>query len=415
MDTTPPNIDEQEPGTANEHSEGQRFYQLLTRDSADNLPRTPSAVERQLFLSDETLRLACEAGGIGVWRRDIETGREVWSAKYYEIYGFAPEIQPCFENWLAAVHPDDRNAILDDHRRMNAEHIVQLQNEFRILHPSGIRWVREIGRNFYDADGRQTEMVGVALDITERKKWEEEMRRALRGKDDFLAMVAHELRNSLSIITGALRLADKKENFRDHADAIVKKNVTLLTQLIGDLLDLTRVTQEKIILNRRPVDLEKVVNETVQQARLVFAEKALRFSITSSRPNLMLTADRYRFEQILINVIHNACKYTSAGGKVDVIINELPGSAVEIRVRDSGIGIPQEALKNIFELYTQVQAGEVQMRKGAVEGLGIGLSVVKRLMDLHGGTVRAHSDGVGKGAEFILTFPSDSPNGDFSA
>ena len=366
-----------------------------------------NSLEEKLLRSEETLRLACEGAEVGIWRRDVASGQELWSEKYYELYGFTRDTEACFENWLSAVHPEDREEILQDHRRMLDLKLTQLQNEFRILHPSGVRWIREIGRNFYDERGNQTEMIGIALDITRQKQWEQELRSICDRKDEFLSMLAHELRNSLSAITIAQTLSDRGAKSREWTDSLIKKKTQLLTRLVGDLLDLARLPKGNIELQRQPIDVVSVVTDLAEQARLIFADKCQKISLQSLEDSVVLNVDPVRFEQMIINVLHNACKYTPAHGDIGIHVSQSP-DWVSIAICDSGIGIAPQSLAAVFDLYTRLSSDS---RRGAsaetpsTAGLGIGLAIVKQLIDMHGGTVQAFSEGLGKGSQFVLRFP----------
>jgi len=364
-------------------------------------------VVHELTRSEETLRLACEGADVGIWRRDIASGKEIWSPKYYELYGFTPTTIPSFENWLAAVHPADKLLVLDDQARVVQGHLVQLQNEFRILHPSGIRWIREIGRTFYDPHGHPIEMVGIALDVTQVKLREEELARVSYRKDEFLSMLAHELRNSLSVITTALSLAKRMNKPSEWTDQLIRKQVNSLTGLVGDLLDLSRLTQGKVTLRCQQLDVRKVVSELIEEAELLFHVNSHEFSIEAPAGRVYVDADPLRFEQMITNILHNACKYTPPRGKIVVSIAEQP-QWVSISVKDNGIGIEPKLLHSVFDLYTQLnpqQTGRTDHFDTTSPGLGIGLSVVKQLIDMHGGQIEAFSEGRGKGSVFTLRFP----------
>lgn len=365
-----------------------------------------ASIEHRLFVSEETLRIACEAAEVGIWHRDVESGKEVWSSRYCEMYGFDPFTEPNFENWLAAVHPDDRALVLTDHRRMLEGRISQIANEFRVFHPSGVRWIREVGRNVFDSRGQIVEMVGIAMDITERRAREEAMKLSAQRKDEFLSMIAHELRNSLSVIVSALNLSKRGGKPAEWTDTLIRQKVKSLTRLIGDLLDLARITEGKVELSKQAVAIVEVAREILEQSEVLFREKSLTFSVNASSDDLSLWVDPVRFEQMLTNLVHNACKFTPQGGSVGVRIRREPHWML-VEVEDNGVGIDASSLESIFDLYTQLGSShEASNGSGEMSpGLGIGLSVVKQLVSMHGGSVAAESKGRGQGSRFTLRFP----------
>jgi DNA-binding response OmpR family regulator/anti-sigma regulatory factor (Ser/Thr protein kinase) len=240
----------------------------------------------------------------------------------------------------------------------------------------------------------------------------DDLRAADRQKDDFLAMLAHELRNPLAAIDYATQLASISPDQSDNATEIIHRQVRHLARLIDDLLDVSRITRGKIELQREPIDAATIVNRAAGTARPTIDQYRHRFKIEVAPIEMPLFADPMRAEQILVNLLTNAAKYTPEGGEIS--LKAYPDNDdVVIKVQDSGIGIPNEMLPRVFELFTQVNP-EIDRTKG---GLGIGLTVVRRLAEKHGGTVSATSDGLGKGTEFTVRLPrsTDRAGRDLSA
>jgi len=249
--------------------------------------------------------------------------------------------------------------------------------------------------------------IGIGLDVTERKRAEDERERARaqaeeasRIKDEFFAMLGHELRNPLGAITTALHVIDtgtpgdaRSAQARD----IITRQVRHLVRLVDDLLDVTRLTTGKITLGRRPVDLAAVARRVMGVVAATTPTHHLRCDATGS---VWIEADETRLEQILNNLVGNAVKFTPAGGRVMVDVASRGNEAV-LRVEDTGAGIPDDLLPRIFDLFVQGQTG---LHRPA-SGLGIGLTMVKRLVDLHGGRIEAVSDGPGRGSVFTVRFP----------
>jgi PAS domain S-box-containing protein len=250
---------------------------------------------------------------------------------------------------------------------------------------------------------------GVILEITERKKLEAELAQragelaeADRRKDEFLAMLAHELRNPLAAIRNALQVArlPAEGDTRERMAAVVDRQVENLVRLVDDLLDVARISRGKIELRRQPLDLAAVVERVAEGARGFAAERQHRLEVLLPGGPLWMEGDAVRLEQVLANLLHNAAKYTPPGGRIRLTVEREDGAAV-VRVADTGIGIRPEMLARIFDVFQQ--ADRIPGRVS--EGLGLGLTLVRRLTELHGGTVAARSPGPGRGSEFLVRLP----------
>jgi signal transduction histidine kinase len=231
----------------------------------------------------------------------------------------------------------------------------------------------------------------------------EALRRADRRKDEFLATLAHELRNPLAPIRNALeimRLASANTEAVERARAMMDRQVGQMVRLIDDLLDVSRITSGKLRLTPEVVLLDSVIATAVEISGPVLERAGLKFNLSLPPKPVRLHADRVRLAQVFTNLLNNAAKYTESGGSVSLTA-ELDGDAVVVRVKDSGVGIPPELQPQMFELFTQVDR-TLNRSQG---GLGIGLALVRRLVELHGGSVRVASPGVGKGAEFTVRLP----------
>jgi PAS domain S-box-containing protein len=238
----------------------------------------------------------------------------------------------------------------------------------------------------------------IARDITQRKRAEEALRAAGRAKDEFLALLGHELRNPLGALASAARVLDLPERSPDHvarARSIVDQQIERLSHLVDDLVDASRLTSSKMRLSRRPLDLSHVVEETIE----VLRTRGLldRHQLTFNGSQLWIDADETRIEQIVTNLIGNALKFTPAGGAITVTAR-CEGQHAVLAVKDTGVGISEDVLPTIFDLFVQ---GERSLERSQ-GGLGIGLTLVQRLVELHGGTVQALSDGSGMGSTFTV-------------
>ncbi|HYG63443.1 MAG TPA: ATP-binding protein [Thermoanaerobaculia bacterium] len=270
---------------------------------------------------------------------------------------------------------------------------------------------RDIGRRYMHvaytpeigAEGKVVSWVASVTDLTDRHRLEEALREADRRKDEFLATLAHELRNPLAPIRNAVHLARVKgppdPNLR-WAQEVIERQVQQLTRLVDDLLDVSRITRGKIDLRRERVELSAVIERAMETSRPLIEAAGHRLTVIFPERRLLLDADPTRVSQVLSNLLNNAAKYTSDGGHIELIAGQEGEEAV-IRVRDDGIGIPKEMLGLIFEMFTQVDTS-LERAQG---GLGIGLTIARRLVEMHGGTLEAASEGPGRGSELTVRLP----------
>jgi signal transduction histidine kinase len=237
----------------------------------------------------------------------------------------------------------------------------------------------------------------------------EALKEADRRKDEFLATLAHELRNPLAPIRNALeimRVGGARPDAADRAREIVERQVGQMVRLINDLLDVSRITRGKLGLAAERVGLGEVIEAALETSRPLLDEADLKFELSLPEAPLYVRGDRLRLAQVFSNLLNNAAKYTEPGGTVRLSAKRQGKEAV-VRVCDTGVGIPADVLPQVFELFTQVDR-TLNRSQG---GLGIGLALVKQIVDLHGGAVAVHSDGVGKGAEFVVRMPLEKANG----
>ena len=275
----------------------------------------------------------------------------------------------------------------------------------------GVHWVATFKLPLADEQGRYHQVLGVSSDISDRKKAEEALREANarlreadRRKDEFLAMLAHELRNPLAPIRNSihvLRLKGGEEATRLRHQDIIDRQVTHMARLLDDLLEVSRITRGKIELRPRPEVLADVLAQAAETVAPLIERRRQSLEITPSPPALCVMADADRLAQVVGNLLTNAAKYTDEGGSI-WLEGVREGSQAVIRVRDNGAGIAPEMLPRVFDLFAQAD----RTLGHAQGGLGIGLTLVQRLVQLHGGTVEAHSAGLGQGSEFIVRLPA---------
>jgi CheY-like chemotaxis protein len=259
-----------------------------------------------------------------------------------------------------------------------------------------------LGRIDRYEDGRLN-CQGISIDISRLKQVEDELRIADQRKNEFLATLAHELRNPLAPIRNGLeilRLTDGSGDIAHQARAMMERQLRQMVRLIDDLLDLSRISRGKIELKRESVDLTGVVQNALEVSRPLIEQAGHQITLELASDPLFVHADATRLAQVFANLLNNAAKYTNNSGHIRVIV-QRQGHEALVAVQDNGIGIPADMLPKVFEMFTQVD----RSLEKAQGGLGIGLSIAKQLIDMHGGSIEAHSEGPGKGSEFRVRLP----------
>ena len=375
-----------------------------------------AATESALRASEERLRFSLEAGQLGFWQHDLAADSLYCSDLCKAHFGRAPEDPLSHDEVLATVHPEDR----DRARQVIGEAVAQREGyvlEYRVLCPEGaVRWLMVRGHASYDAAGKAVSTFGVTLDITEQKSAEavqaeqaeqlrllsESLHEAARRKDEFLAMLAHELRNPLSPVASAVEIMRARPSRMqgERAREVVERQLHHMSRLIDDLLDVSRITTGKITLKKERLDLVEALERALEAAHAFITRSG--HDLEAQFPEIPVYAyvDPVRVEQVVTNLLHNAAKYTEAGGIITLTL-EAGDECARIRVRDTGIGIPPNLLGQVFDLFTQ---GERSLDRSQ-GGLGLGLTLVRNLTLLHGGSVEAFSEGSGCGSEFVVTLP----------
>jgi PAS domain S-box-containing protein len=258
--------------------------------------------------------------------------------------------------------------------------------------------------------GKHRYFTGLVRDITERKRTEKQfydlligLREGDRRKDEFLAMLAHELRGPLAPLSNMLEIMKRAagdSGILEQARGTMDRQLGHLVRLVDDLIDVSRITRDKIELRRERVELASIIHQAVEACRPLAETAKHEVTVTLPPQPIHLHADPVRLAQVFSNILNNACKYTEPGGKI-WLTAERSASDVVVMVKDTGLGIPPDKLGSVFEMFTQVDR-TLERSQG---GLGIGLTLVKRLVEMHGGTVEAHSEGLGKGSELVLQLP----------
>ncbi|MCD6674081.1 MAG: PAS domain S-box protein [Burkholderiaceae bacterium] len=370
---------------------------LLFRDVTERR-RTDDALRE----SEERFRVLVEAMAQAVWEADAAGSIARYSPSWRVLTGQRLD-QWLGSGWLEAVHPDDRDAT----RRRWAEAIargVPFELEYRIVAADGsVHWSNDHAAPLFAADGTVRKWVGMNVDITERRSAEEALREADRRKDEFLAILAHELRNPLAPLrTGIeiMRMGRIDPERIERVRAMMGRQVDHMVALVDDLMDVSRISGGRIVLDRHPVELAAVIRSALEASDPIIRQKRHEVSLTLPAEAVWVDGDRHRLTQAIGNLLTNAAKYMEPNGHIFVTLERREREAV-VCVKDTGVGIPPAMLEKVFELFAQVDSA-IDRRQG---GLGIGLTIVRQLVELHGGHVEAHSEGPGRGSEFVVRLP----------
>ena len=392
---------------------GQRMHEAETlaegraRQLVDNV--------RILSASQGRLQLATEVGGTGVFQWDARSDRfEGENPEAYRIFGRRPgQAKLSLGEFIAQhVHPDDA-ALVRSEMEMARRPGERLHAEFRIRRGGegeDWRWVEVVGRFLFGEASDPTHLIGVINDVTERRQMEDSLRRmaadlsdADHRKDEFLATLAHELRNPLAPIRNGIELLKRAVPEHPQAQTVVgvmERQMGHLVRLVDDLIDVSRITRNKLELRRHTVELAPIVQAAVEACRPLLDGKQHQLEVALPASPLHVDADPTRLVQVFANLLNNACKYTDRGGRLRIALERQAQEAV-LTVTDDGNGIPPEMLPKVFGMFTQVERN-LERTQG---GLGIGLSMVKRLVELHEGSVSIDSAGEGQGTRVEVRLP----------
>jgi PAS domain S-box-containing protein len=392
---------------------------IRVRERTEELVQANANLQNQIaerMLAEEQARMSLAAAKAGAWSWDLQTGVVQWSPETYQIFG-VERFDGTAEAFGRLLHPEDADNLWATIDAAIANRKAY-EAEYRIVRPDGeLRWIANRGRADYDDLGNPLRVLGIAMDISARKQTEEERavlleqeqaaraeaQAANQAKDEFLTVVSHELRSPLNAMLGWTHIL-RKQKAGDpqvqRATGIIERSARQQLQLIEDLLDTARVISGKLKIETRPVELVSVIFNALDVVRP--AAEAKRIDLVSRlNPSAgQITGDPDRLQQVVWNLLSNAIKFTPDGGRVEIRL-ERADPHVQIRVSDTGKGIEAGFLPHIFDRFRQADSSAAR-RHG---GLGLGLSLVKQLVELHGGTVSVSSAGEGRGATFTVKLP----------
>ncbi|MRG94074.1 PAS domain-containing hybrid sensor histidine kinase/response regulator [Polyangium spumosum] len=351
--------------------------------------------------SDELIRLLFDWIPLGMAHVSVAEGRLIRvNACFCEITGYSAD-ELVGKTFQDITHPNDRERNGAEFREASREGRVYRAEKRYLRKDGGAVWVRVHGFFLRDIHGVIRSSTAVVEDITLAKRNEEALREADRCKDEFLAMLAHELRNPLAPIKTAVEIQkrlDLHEPRLARSRDVIERQVGHLARLLDDLLDVSRISRGRITLRRETRELGEIVGHAVESTCPLIDARKHELVLAPCAEPLPVNVDAARLTQVVSNLLNNAAKYTDDGGRIELRIERGPRSEALIRIKDNGRGIDPKDLPHVFDTFYQ-STRTLDRSEG---GLGIGLSLVRRLVELHGGKVEAHSDGLGKGSEFLV-------------
>jgi len=372
--------------------------------------RTAELVQAHSVLSasEERVRIALDAGRMGTWELDARRRLCHIDEVQCELLGFPPNTRSVpLDILLTLTYPADDETVrgaVEYALKTNSDDAADYAYEFRIVRPSdgAMRWLLVRGRTIPTADG-PPRRIGVTVDITDRKHDEQTLQEADRRKNDFLATLAHELRNPLAPIRNAVELLRMKGPLpvdKRGPTEVIDRQARALTRLVDDLLDISRITQNRLELRREPASLSAIVEAAVEASRPLIDAGGHSLEVKLPEEPIVLLADVTRVAQVISNLLNNAARYSDKRGHIHIEVRRDLMEAV-VTIVDEGIGIPAAMLGRVFEMFVQVDRAHERGRGG----LGVGLALAKQLIEMHGGRISAHSGGPGLGSTFEIRIP----------
>jgi PAS domain S-box-containing protein len=383
------------------------FSTLALRAGADLERSRVLAAQGKNEEAQARLAAIVESSQDAIMGANLEGVLSTWNAAAERLFGFSSS--------EAIGQPVESLIVPEEHRGEAGRFIERVRQGAVIDNYDTVRIAKD-GRRIpvaisvspiRDTAGKISGVSAIIRDNSERKRWEEEQRHASQRKDEFLATLAHELRNPLAPIRHSLdlmRLSGPKDAMTMHTLDTMDRQVGHLVRLVDDLLDVSRITSGRVEIRREPVAIKDIVASAVETSLPLLENHGHVFEQSIPTEPVHVDGDLTRLAQIVANLLNNAARYTPPGGKIALKV-ECANELVTLTVKDNGVGIPKEMLDRVFDMFTQVK-----MPAAGREGLGIGLALVRRLVELHGGVIEARSDGAGQGSEFCVTMPlSDGP------
>jgi PAS domain S-box-containing protein len=379
-------------------------------------------INKELDNSKVKMSLASEASKSGFWARNIATSEVFWSDENAKLLGYKPgEVEPCYENWAARLHPDDRQHAEAVYQEC-IDNEMDLDVEYRVLLPNGrTRWIANRGKVVINEDDGTTSFTGIQIDITERKHTEtqllnakDEAEKANHAKSQFLASMSHELRTPLNAIMGFSQVMQYDLNDplshhqKENIDYIAEAGDRLL-ELVNSILDLATVESKRAELSIEAMDLSLSISECTELATAIGHKRNI--TVTNDldeHERIVVNADRHRLKQVVNNLLKNAIVFNADGGSVTISVDEKQSGLCRISITDTGVGIAKEDHPGVFNMFERIGADSLIAR----EGTGIGLTVSKLLVERMSGRIGFESE-KDVGSTFWIELPMIQERAEF--
>ena len=352
---------------------------------------------------DAALHGALDSSHIGVWDFDLRTGRATRSITHDQIFGYAKAREEwTFDTFLDHVAPEQRDLLRIRYNQCLTTGKAVF--DCRIIRADGSpAHISSRGRLIRDAGGRPARIVGIVMDVTAHHIAEQRLALVRRRKETFVSTLAHEIRQPLAALLAAVEVVQMAPASASacRATEIMKRQIDQMNRVVEDLTDATRWASGKMSLRKQRLDVRHVIANAVADVASAVGARGLELAVAMPAEPLWANADPQRLQQVLSNLLRNAVKYTDSGGRISLTA-ERTAETVTLRIKDTGCGIDPEALPHVFELFSQARPSDSA-------GLGIGLSVAKEIVVLHGGLIAVASGGEGRGSEFIVTLLRANP------
>ena len=395
------------------------LYLLMRFELAIRQRAEARAIDSEQRYADtqQRLELAVRGSHVGLWDWNPRTSAAYLSPEWKHQLGFDDtELPNVFESWESRIHPDDYERAMGTIKACLEGRVPDYELECRLRHKDGsYRWILARGVLRLGPDGEAERLLGCHIDITERKKTEEAMEAAKEAaeaanlaKDRFLASLSHELRTPLTPVLASLSSleGDPALPVKIGRDiAMMRRNVEMEARIIDDLLDLTRIARGKVQLEMRTTDAHELIRHAIDICHDSIVARRLVLNVALEAPRHQVNADAARLEQVFWNVLRNAVKFTPDNGTINVRSSNDASGSIKVEIADTGVGIAPESLLQVFDAFQQAHTAS----QAKPAGLGLGLAISKSLVELHGGTILADSEGTGKGVTITILLPSREP------
>jgi hypothetical protein len=381
---------------------GRRRTQEQLHDLNVDLERRVAMRTAELSESEARFRALAEDMPHLVWETDPAGRGTFQNAKWRSYTGLYREMTR--QDWTAVVHPHDAPAMMADwSRSLETGSECDTYCRVRRASDSAYRWFQVKAAPVRNPSGRIIRWVGTCTDVHEQRNAEEALVEADKRKDEFLAMLGHELRNPLAAISHAVRISEdtvEDPAARQWASGVIDRQTAQLSRMVDDLLDVERINRGRIELRLEPLELEAVLTRAIEAVRSMMDQKGHSFTVQIADGGLRVQGDATRLEQVFVNLLGNAVKYTPENGQIRLTARRENSKAV-ISITDNGVGIGSDLLPHVFDLFTQ---GQTSLDR-AQGGLGIGLTVARSLIEMHGGDINVESGGTLAGTTFTVRLP----------